>query len=72
MASVIVRLNNYFIEFSGAVMRHSRVKLVIACWIFLVPAASATSDYGPMTLFQLLTANEIAVRGDVRNVEGAL
>ena len=53
-------------------MRHSRVKLVIACWIFLVPAASATSDYGPMTLFQLLTANEIAVRGDVRNVEGAL
>lgn len=52
-------------------MHHSRVKSIVACWILLVPAASAASDYGPMTLFQLLTTNEIAVRGEVRNVEDA-
>lgn len=52
-------------------MRHSRVKSVIASLILLVSAAPVASDYGPMTLFQLLMANDVAVRGDVTNLEDA-
>jgi hypothetical protein len=53
-------------------MHRSRVISVIASWILLVPAASAETDYGPLTLFQLLATSEIAVRGEVGSVDEAL
>jgi hypothetical protein len=52
-------------------VHRSRVISVVASWLFLVPAASAGTDYGPLTLFQLLATSEIAVRGEVGSVEEA-
>lgn len=41
---------------------------IAAFWVALVPVAWAGTDYSPMTLFQMLTHADIALRGHVRNV----
>lgn len=50
-------------------MTYSRKVLAFVALVISATATPAVSDYGHLTLFQLLTGNEVAVRGVVRGAK---